>query len=522
MTGGSTKPTDGPFLYANITSNTETYTFNPEKVPGYTAGNTTATLTILDNIYLYSNSISTPALTVSGWNANDTVYIINKGYIMGRGGDGGTYGGQLGTVAATNGGTAMSISSNTTLFNYNTIAGGGGGGAAANRATTGSGGGGAGGGYGGSVYGGGLGGGSTTSATLNFGTLTLGSNETNPPTTPASADIVIRSIGAQATTFGVFNGGSANDAFISVSGTKITCRDRKGQILFTPPKVENVGDIPVSSRGINVVVLNPQNSAVESAICYDTWNDSSLVESNALLVSLQNLPTGRVVLMSVLDAGSLSQAVRDFLTSNFGAPPSTPSSWTNARRAFIFMGIKGSDPNSARFVVTDEGSQGMATSLASLTAGTSSGSIAAGGAGGSIGNAGSTGNIVVSDTEAQYGSGGGGGRIIDGTGGSGGIPGADVRGVGGGAGGGGGGANGGPAQANGGNGGSLDQVGGSGSPISTADGGGGGGGWGASGGIGSISPATDVVAPGLGGKAIERNGRQLIIASPGTLYGAVV
>ena len=517
MSGGSTKPTSGPLLYANLTSNTETYTFNPAKVTGYRAGNTTATLTILDNVYLYSNSISTPALTVSGWDANDTIYIVNKGYIMGRGGDGGAYGGELGTVSATNGGTAISLSSNTTLFNYNFIAGGGGGGASANRSTSGGGGGGAGGGYGGSTFGGSLGSGSSTGATLNYGSISSGAFETNP-----SNDIVVRSVGYDATTFGLGNNGKANNAFISVFGTKITCRDRTGQILFNPPAVGNKGDIPLSSRGINVVVLNPQSLTVESAVCYDTWNNNNTNDNNQLLIDLQNLPTGRIVLMEVLDAATMPLAVRDFLTSNFGAPATTPSTWTAQRRAFVFMGIKGSQPNSSLFVVTASDTNAMITADASFTAGSSSGALASGGAGGAIGLSGSSGTIASSATGSQYGSGGGGGRVVNGTGGQGGTPGVDVRGFGGGTGGGGGGASGLPAQAKGGVGGNLNEVGGSGTPISTTDGAGGGGGWGASGGVGSIVPATDVVSVGLGGKSIEKNGKQLIIAAPGTLYGAVV
>ena len=142
----------GPVLSANVSANTETYTFNPAKVSGYIAGNTTATLTIDNGVYLYSNSISTPALTVSGWATGDTVYIVNNGFIMGRGGDGGTYSSvSKSTVRAQNGGDAISLQHNTTIFNNGFIAGGGGGGGAANFAGGGGGGGGAGGGYGGSV-----------------------------------------------------------------------------------------------------------------------------------------------------------------------------------------------------------------------------------------------------------------------------------------------------------------------------------------------------------------------------------
>ena len=533
MSGGSTNPTNGPFLYANLTSNTETYTFDPSKVAGYTAGNTTATLTILDNVYLYSNSISTPALTVSGWNANDTIYVINKGYIMGRGGDGGTYGGELGTVAATNGGTAMSISSNTTLFNFNTIAGGGGGGAAANRSTTGSGGGGAGGGYGGSVFGGGVGAGTEIPATLsNIISLAGGFDPLNPPSfLNPSASIVVSSVGGIATTHGTESGGTsplANNAYIKINGTKITCRDRTGQILYTkPPKIGNAGDTPLSSRGINVVVLNQQSLAVESAICYDTWNDSITKDLDALLVALQNIPNGRIVVMTGLDAYQMNDAIANILTNNYGAPTTNPKTWardnSQSRRALVFIGQKGAQPLSSLYQITAADINAMIFASAAFTAGSSGGgSIAIGGAGGSIGNTGSNGSIVTSDTGAQYGSGGGGGRIVNGTGGNGGNPGVDVRGFGGGTGGGGGGANGGPAQAIGGKGGDLNLVGSNANPVATTDGGGGGGGWGASGGIGSIFPATDVVSVGLGGKAIEKNGRQLIIAAPGTLYGTVV
>jgi hypothetical protein len=124
------------------------YVFNPSKVSNYVPGNTNAVLTIPIGVYVYSDDTSKPALEVSGWTTGDTVTIINKGFIMGKGGQGGGYINPTGLVPAKVGGPAISILFNTTIDNtYSNayIGGGGGGGAGAGI----SGGGGAGGGNGG-------------------------------------------------------------------------------------------------------------------------------------------------------------------------------------------------------------------------------------------------------------------------------------------------------------------------------------------------------------------------------------
>lgn len=104
------------------------------------------TLTIDSDVYVWSDDINVPAITVD----IDSAAILNKGYIIGRGGDGGYR-----ADNAEDGGDAIKILGNTgtIIFNQNDafIAGGGGGGAGApdNPNDQGHGGGGAGGGHGG-------------------------------------------------------------------------------------------------------------------------------------------------------------------------------------------------------------------------------------------------------------------------------------------------------------------------------------------------------------------------------------
>lgn len=130
-----------------------------------------------------------------------------------------------------------------------------------------------------------------------------------------------------------------------------------------------------------------------------------------------------------------------------------------------------------------------------------------GGAGGGIGSSGNNGGVWTCPCDAyQFGSGGGGGRILPGTGGAAGTSGS-AAGRGGGAGGGGGGT--GYGGQNAGAGGSANNAGGNavGSPGS------GGGGWGAAAGNGN----------GTGGKAVNLNGRTVTWVSGNTtrVWGAV-
>ena len=146
------------------------YTLSPSEVPGYVAGQTKVQLTIGSlgsQTYLYSTSISAAALTITGFVTGDSVEIINNGYIIGRGGDGGKYyDGGFPTVnnPGQAGGPAISTNVDLTVVNNLYIAGGGGGGRSGNGGSSegytagGGGGGGAGGGRGGSFDGYALGG----------------------------------------------------------------------------------------------------------------------------------------------------------------------------------------------------------------------------------------------------------------------------------------------------------------------------------------------------------------------------
>jgi hypothetical protein len=98
--------------------------------------------TVASGVYISSNATNTPALTVSG-SFPGGVQLINNGFIVGRGGNGGkggnastptvvadtTYPGTASPGAAgTAGGGALSVSTAITITNNGTIAGGGGGG----------------------------------------------------------------------------------------------------------------------------------------------------------------------------------------------------------------------------------------------------------------------------------------------------------------------------------------------------------------------------------------------------------
>lgn len=113
-----------------------------------------AEITIGSGIYVWSDSTSTPALTTGGSFPNGLT-ITNNGYIMGRGGDGGT-GYRTGDTSVNGarpgqgGGLAINLTTVITLYNNGYIGGGGGGGGSASGSNNGiGGGGGAGGGYGG-------------------------------------------------------------------------------------------------------------------------------------------------------------------------------------------------------------------------------------------------------------------------------------------------------------------------------------------------------------------------------------
>lgn len=130
-------------ITANITysTNQQQITVNASTAPGYVAGGTDVIITVNSGVYIWSDSTSIPALTISGGSVGDTVTLVNNGFIIGKGGDGGS--GNI--VSGVNGGPALSIGRNINITNNSYIAGGGGGGVG----YFGGGGGGAGGGNGG-------------------------------------------------------------------------------------------------------------------------------------------------------------------------------------------------------------------------------------------------------------------------------------------------------------------------------------------------------------------------------------
>ena len=138
---------------AGLVSVTQTYASNAANVSlnvttlsGYVAGNSCIKITINSGVYIYSTSYSTPALLLTGGSTGDKITIINKGYIMGKGGDG-NY------ICCTSkfGYPAIRLGFNTTVDNTCSSAyiGGGGGAGGYTNCKTQYGGGGAGGGSGG-------------------------------------------------------------------------------------------------------------------------------------------------------------------------------------------------------------------------------------------------------------------------------------------------------------------------------------------------------------------------------------
>jgi hypothetical protein len=84
-------------------------------------GTSKAIITINTGVYIYSNSTATPALTISGSWPNG-VEIINKGFVLGKGGNSGAVGGPAISLG-------LSVTINNTLSTAYIGGGGGGGGA---------------------------------------------------------------------------------------------------------------------------------------------------------------------------------------------------------------------------------------------------------------------------------------------------------------------------------------------------------------------------------------------------------
>ena len=127
-------------LSSVFSTDTKNATLDVTAISGYRAGQSDITVTVNSGVYLWSDSTSTPGLTLTGGTTGDTVKIVNNGFIMGRGGNGGVGLGYFGYP----GGPALKLGYNTTIDNTNAsayIGGGGGGGGACNDEHCGAGGG---------------------------------------------------------------------------------------------------------------------------------------------------------------------------------------------------------------------------------------------------------------------------------------------------------------------------------------------------------------------------------------------
>jgi hypothetical protein len=119
------------YVFSSPVSN---QSLNISTLSGYIAGLSCVTITVNPGVYVYSTSVSTAALSITGGTSGDNVRLVNNGYIMGQGGTGAD--GGFRTDVPYNGpypgGPAISLSYPVTIDNTNCaayIGGGGGGGA---------------------------------------------------------------------------------------------------------------------------------------------------------------------------------------------------------------------------------------------------------------------------------------------------------------------------------------------------------------------------------------------------------
>ena len=151
------KPTNTTMWRGTITKNRKHLNLNNWALDKGWDGVSPATITIKNGVYIYSDKTQKPALKIKHWPNGLT--LINKGYIMGRGGDGGSWVSGLrppggGWFTGWDAGHAIEITQNSPKGvvidnSKGAIAGGGGGGAGGGTGNYGGGGGGAGGGKGG-------------------------------------------------------------------------------------------------------------------------------------------------------------------------------------------------------------------------------------------------------------------------------------------------------------------------------------------------------------------------------------
>jgi hypothetical protein len=121
---------------------TQEASLNLSSISGYSSGTSDITVNVNSAIYLWSNSTATPALNITGGTTGDTLTIVNNGYIMGKGGTGGSNSNGFAGGTAINFGFGLA---GATINNTNGsafIGGGGGGGGGSNASGSAVGGGG--------------------------------------------------------------------------------------------------------------------------------------------------------------------------------------------------------------------------------------------------------------------------------------------------------------------------------------------------------------------------------------------
>jgi len=151
--GESVNVVDRAALSFVIATNMQYPTINVSAIPGYIAGKSDLVITVNAGVYVYGYSFSTyngfnnspfsASMNILGGTTGDTIKLVNNGYILGAGGDGGgalfgtpygcccTYSYQWTLAPSTPGQAALEITYPLILENNGYIAGGGGGGAVA-------------------------------------------------------------------------------------------------------------------------------------------------------------------------------------------------------------------------------------------------------------------------------------------------------------------------------------------------------------------------------------------------------
>lgn len=558
----------------NITTNTANYSVRAAALASGWDGQTPldATITVAAGIYVYATSNTSPAFEYTNLPRNSIVRLINNGYIMGKGGNGGS-----GTPGE-NGGNAIVLNSTELYITNNStgyIAGGGGGGAGP------GGGGGAGGGNGGAYQtepggtggdvgqagqpggvqfsggGGGAGGGGAGAGFVfiqGIGSIPVGGTGGGggrilPGTGGTGGGGTIGTGGA---------GGSSNQPGVTgeIGGGGGGWGANGGNSTQTTAGllIGGLGGKAIETNGYDV------NFTANTGTIYGSVSGSSItgtfstaIYSNQTDLNLRtytvNQGWNQVATAVVTVAGGT------YVYSTATATPALTvnGSWPNGIRLNNYGYIMGRGGNGATsratggnggpairlgtnlaianygFVAGGGGGGAGGTTAAGGggagggvggSAGTNNdyGVLAPGGAGGGPGQSGGNGSRGL-DFRGVYstGSGGGGGRIVPGVGGAGGAASASnlCGGRGGGAGGGGGaGLTAYDGWYIGGAGGSANNPGSRGRITGTDAGGSGGGGWGASG------PSAAGLAS-IGGRAVELSGNTIVYFNLGTIYGAV-